>query len=145
MAMSITKDIWSPLLRGKIVRRTSKELTRSFLGVRTLMNPLLLRRGFPVILLALAWFTLPQAVRAVNPAPDGGYPNSNTAEGTDALFSLTTGANNTAIGGGALFYNTTGDNNTAIGDALVLNTTGSNNTASGSQALNNNTTGSYNT
>ena len=25
---------------------------------------------------------------AVLPAPDGGYPNGNTAEGTDALFSL---------------------------------------------------------
>ena len=79
--MSITKDIWSSVPGSKIVRRTSKELTRSLLGVRTLRNPLLLRRGFPVVLLALAWFTLPQAVRAVDPAPDGGYPNGNTAEG----------------------------------------------------------------
>ena len=29
--------------------------------------------------------------RAVVPPPDGGYPNGNTAEGEDALFSLTTG------------------------------------------------------
>ena len=40
------------------------------------------------------------AAFAVDPPPDGGYPNNNTAEGTDALFSLTTGANNTAIGFG---------------------------------------------
>ena len=30
-------------------------------------------------------------LQAVSPAPDGGYANFNTAEGTDALFSLTTG------------------------------------------------------
>ncbi len=29
--------------------------------------------------------------RTVAPPPDGGYPNANTAEGEDALFSLTTG------------------------------------------------------
>jgi hypothetical protein len=31
-------------------------------------------------------------VQAVVPPPDGGYPNFNTAEGQNALFSLTTGA-----------------------------------------------------
>ena len=36
------------------------------------------------------------SVPAVNPPPDGGYPNNNTAEGTDALFNLTTGVGNTA-------------------------------------------------
>jgi len=97
--MSITKDIWSPLLGSKIVSRTSKELTRSLLGVRILMNPLLLRRGFPVVLLALALglFALSPTIRAVDPPPDGGYPNSNTAEGDNALFNLTTGFNNTAL------------------------------------------------
>lgn len=34
--------------------------------------------------------------RAVIPAPDGGYANDNTAEGENALFSLTTGASNSA-------------------------------------------------
>jgi hypothetical protein len=33
---------------------------------------------------------------AVSPAPDGGYAGNNTAEGTSALFSLTSGADNTA-------------------------------------------------
>ena len=38
----------------------------------------------------------------------------NTAEGTDALFSLTTGSDNTANGFQALYSNTTGNSNTAI-------------------------------
>src|ERR1700736_4798100 len=71
------------------------------------------RRG--CLLFALAWFALSPAVRAVSPPPDGGYANGNTAEGTDALFSLTTGTHNTAAGFLALFHNTTGSDNTANG------------------------------
>src|SRR5947208_2538625 len=101
MAMWITKDIWSPLLGSKIVRRTSKELTSRLLGVGTLMNALPLRRGFPVVLVALplACFALSPMARTVTPPPDGGYPNGNTAEGEDALFSLGNGDGryNTAI------------------------------------------------
>ena len=64
--------------------------------------------------------------QAVNPPPDGGYPNGNTAEGDNALFNLTTGFDNTAIGFDALYNNTTGGYNTANGfDALFSNTTGS--------------------
>src|SRR5437870_13800293 len=48
---------------------------------------------------------------AVDPPPDGGYPNQNTAEGEDALFSLTTGADKTAMGFDALDRNTTGSDN----------------------------------
>jgi trimeric autotransporter adhesin len=106
-----------------------------------------LLRGFVLIPLVLACFALSPMAQAVIPAPDGGYPGGNTAEGTDALFSLTTdGNNNTAIGGYALYSNTTGDGNTANGyQALAINTTGNNNTATGNQALQSNTTGSYNT
>ena len=39
---------------------------------------------------AIACFALSPTAQAVTPAPDGGYPNENTAEGDDALFSLTT-------------------------------------------------------
>src|SRR4029077_14687491 len=130
--MSITKDIWSSLLGSKIVSRTSKELTRSLLGVRTLMNPLLLRRGFAVVLLALALglFALSPMVRAVDPPPDGGYPNFNTAGGGAALFRITTGGANTAVGFQALYTNTIGNNNTAIGlHSLFYNTSGANNIA----------------
>jgi hypothetical protein len=44
----------------------------------------------------------------VSPPPDGGYPNFITAEGTNALQSLTTGAANTAVGWFSLFSNTDG-------------------------------------
>ena len=43
--------------------------------------------------------------QAVVPPPDGGYPNFTTAEGTKALFSLTTGSANTAVGWYSLFSN----------------------------------------
>jgi hypothetical protein len=73
---------------------------------------------------------------AGSPPPDGGNANSNTAEGTQALFSNTTGMANTAIGVGALYKNTTGVSNTATGmAALGSNTTGFSNTAIGARAL----------
>ena len=50
------------------------------------------------ILPVLACFALLPGARAVNPAPDGCFPNFTTAEGCDALSSLTTGAGNTALG-----------------------------------------------
>jgi len=65
-----------------------------------------------------------------------GYPNKNTAEGQDALFSLTNGTSNTANGFSALKANTNGDRNTANGAlALFTNVTGSENTATGYAAL----------
>ncbi len=94
----------------------------------------------------LSCFGLSPKVLAVVPAPDGGYPGSNTAEGDFALLNLTTGVSNTAIGFDALVSNTTADFNTAIGfAALGSNTTGDSNTAEGSGALLFNTTGSSNT
>ena len=97
------------------------------------------------ILLCLAFPLVPNTL-AVSPPPDGGYPNGNTAEGDNALFSLTSGAGNTAIGSDVLFSNTTGSDNTATGFfALISNTTGGFNTAAGFEALLDNTTGSGNT
>jgi hypothetical protein len=83
---------------------------------------------------------------AVNPPPDGGYPNGNTAEGDNALLNLTSGSQNTALGAAALGSNTTGGQNTATGfDALILNRDGNGNTATGFQALFSNTSASFNT
>ena len=94
----------------------------------------------------LSCFGLSPKVLAVVPAPDGGYPGANTAEGDNALLTLTTGSSNTAIGFDALVSNTTADFNTAIGlAALGSNTTGDFNTAEGADALLLNTTGSSNT
>ena len=79
--------------------------------------------------------------QAVVPAPDGGYPNFTTAEGTKALFNLTTGAGNTAVGWFSLQSVTTGNLNTGVGaGTLVLNTADAN-TATGAGALLSNTTG----
>ena len=99
--------------------------------------------------------------QAINPPPDGGYPEGNTAEGQAALFSLTTGVANTAVGwlslntldtgkfntamGAGTLIGNTADQNTAIGAGALFNTsTGANNTAIGIAALSNNTTGSNN-
>jgi hypothetical protein len=112
-----------------------------------------------VIRFALAWSAMLAAPNAfgVVPPPDGGYPNFTTAEGQNALFSLTTGAANTAVGWFSLKSVTTGSFNTGVGaGTLVLNTGAENtavgtaalllnstngNTAVGSRALLNNTTG----
>jgi hypothetical protein len=78
------------------------------------------------------------------PARDGSDANGNTAQGTQALSSNTTGNANTATGVGALYKNTTGAGNTATGmAALGSNTTGFGNTAIGARALLS-ATGNYN-
>jgi hypothetical protein len=117
----------------------------------------------PVLsLVILCLVAVAPTMQAVVPPPDGGYPNFNTAEGQNALFSLTFGSANTAVGwfslwgnaegnfntgtgAGALLFNTA-DENTAFGAAaLLFNTTGFNNTAVGAAALLNNTLGLNNT
>ena len=129
------------------------------------MNALIrLKKTTPVFVIAfvLAWFALSPTTQAVVPPPDGGYPGFNTAEGQNALFSLTTGSANTAVGWYSLFSNTEGNFNTATGAgalifntarentafgaaALLFNNTGVANTAVGAAALLNNTEGGFNT
>jgi hypothetical protein len=129
------------------------------------MNPLLQLTkmiALFVTALVLVCFGLVPPARAVVPPPDGGYPNFTTAEGTNALKNLSSGAGNTGVGWSSLFTNTTTSFNTAIGAgtllfnnadfntavgtaALLLNTDGTQNTASGIQALYSNTTGQRNT
>jgi Chaperone of endosialidase len=98
-----------------------------------------------LVALLLAGFSIPWSAQAVVPAPDGGYPNNNTAEGDLALSSLTTGADNTAVGLAALVSNLIDSENTAVGTAALLRNTASQNTAVGSVALFNNTAGTRNT
>ncbi len=126
-------------------------------------------RGSFLIALLIGCLALVPTARAVVPAPDGGYPGGNTAEGQNALLSLSTGTYNTAVGLFSLESNTEGQFNTAVGagallanvgdpsmdhgventatgaGALLSNTTGVRNTASGAFALFNNTEGSHNT
>jgi Chaperone of endosialidase len=117
--------------------------------------------AFVIATLLACLAPLPNA-QAVSPPPDGGYPGGNTAEGQNALLSLTSGIYNTAVGlfslrsnqegqfntglgAGALLANTA-HQNTAIGaGALLSDTNGVKNTANGAFALFNNTTGNSNT
>ena len=75
------------------------------------------RSALRVILIAFApsFFAVALRTQAVSPAPDGGYPGGNTAEGQNALLSLTTGTYNTAVGVFSLRSNTNGTFNTAVG------------------------------
>jgi hypothetical protein len=97
------------------------------------------------LLFTCFWF-LP-TVQAVSPAPDGGYPGGNTAEGQNALLSLTAGGvgYNTAVGYLSLGSDTTGGYNTGVGAGTLLANTGDLNTATGAGALLSNTTANYNT
>ena len=138
-------------------------------------SPIQFKTTTPLFLIAialvLACFGLSPAPNAfgVVPAPDGGYPGFNTAEGQNALFGLTTGVANTAVGWSSLKSNTDGSFNTGVGAgtlllnignqdtgegientaigaaALLFNTTGHQNTANGAFALFSNTNGNYNT
>ena len=71
---------------------------------------------------------------------------TNTAIGSSALSSNTTGSDNVANGYNALRSNTTADGNVANGaNALLLTTNGSYNVAIGNGSLFSNTTGNFNT
>jgi hypothetical protein len=89
------------------------------------MNRLIhLRKLTPPFVIALALFAVPTTPNAfaVVPPPDGAYPNFTTAEGQNALQSLTTGAANTALGAYSLFGTIDKSFNTAVGaGALDLN------------------------
>ena len=105
-----------------------------------------------ILLSVLTIFTVSTMAHAVTPAPDGGYPGLNTAEGQNALLGLTTGTANTAVGWFSLKSNTDGTFNTAVGAATLLSDVGNqstgegvNNTAIGAAALLFNTTGFDNT
>jgi endosialidase-like protein len=96
--------------------------------------------------LAGAFVLVVPVARAVSPAPDGGYPNGNTAKGNGALFSLTNGFWNTALGQQTLYHDTSGSANTALGfGALFKNATAYGNTATGVYSLFSNATGYFNT
>ena len=94
---------------------------------------------FDITFRGLGFFAFSPA-QAVIPAPDGGYPGGNTAEGTNALLSryfghiqhgnryifpssVTDGDANTGVGAGTLLANTAGENTAVGAGALFSNTT----------------------
>jgi hypothetical protein len=101
--------------------------------------------GRSALLFLIGCFGVLPEAQAVVPAPDGGYPGGNTAEGQAALLSLTTGGFNTAAGWLALRSNMTGNFNTATGAGALFANTADNNTATGAGALLNNISGPTNT
>jgi Chaperone of endosialidase len=121
-----------------------------------------IRSSVILITLACGFMAFLSKAQAVVPPPDGGYPGGNTAEGTSALLSRTTGMYNTAVGiysmlrlsdgnfctgiGAGTLLSNTADENTAVGaGALLSNTIGTENTANGVFALFFNTEGNANT
>jgi hypothetical protein len=102
-------------------------------------------RALIIAVAALISLTLLPNTRAIVPAPDGGYPGGNTAEGQAALLSLTTGGFNTAVGYLSLRSNITNSFNTATGAGTLLANTADENTATGAGALLSNTIGNANT
>ena len=103
------------------------------------------RSRFTLIILMLAGSALLPETRAVSPPPDGGYPGGNTAEGQNALLSLTSGLYNTGIGIFSLLSLTDGSFCTGVGAGTLLANTADENTATGAGALLSNTAGSLNT
>jgi hypothetical protein len=88
-----------------------------------------------IVAIGLACFALSPSMQAVSPAPDGGYAGANTAEGQNALFSLTTGGYNTASGFFSLRGDTTGSFNTAFGAGALFSNNADRNCAFGAVAL----------
>src|ERR1700730_7689305 len=74
----------------------------------------------PLVIVCL--WTSPKA-QAVTPAPDGGYPGGNTAEGHLALGSLTTGTYNTALGIYSVLSLTDGSFCTGVDAGTLLSNT----------------------
>jgi hypothetical protein len=101
-----------------------------------------------VIALTLVCFAFSPQTQAVNPplTPDpGGKPISNTADGANALLSITTGLYNSGFGFDALLSNSDASFNSGIGAGALLLNNANENTAVGAGALLSNTVGTNNT
>ena len=159
VAKRFISEVFLKLFGGIPVARGMKQNPTSSIQCKT--TPPWFLIAIALLLACVALSPAPSAFGVV-PAPDGGYPGFNTAEGQNALLHLTTGTANTAVGWLSLENVTTGSFNTGVGAgtlvlnggdqntatgaaALLLNTTGGNNTANGALALLNNTEGFNNT
>jgi hypothetical protein len=146
--MSVSKNVGDPAARRSVLGfsyvvdlllSTLKQYFSKALAMKTIIRAVLMT------MTSLYLATGDQKSQAVVPPPDGGYPGFNTAEGQNALFSLTTGSANTAVGWFSLFSDTEGSFNTATGAGALLFNTSDQNTAFGAAALLFNATGFANT
>src|SRR5215813_4175469 len=97
------------------------------------------------LMLLIGCFALLPGAKAAEPAvADAALAGGNTADGQNALLSLTTGTFNTAIGFDSLLLNTDTSFNTGVGAGTLLVSTANQNTAVGAGALLSNTTGEDN-
>src|SRR6478609_11916908 len=95
----------------------------TILHLKKSINRSVPRLALLLIPLVVTCFAPLRRAQGVVPPPDGGYPGFTTAEGTKALFSLTTGSANTAVGWYSLFSNAAGSFNTGTGaGSLLFNT-----------------------
>ena len=99
---------------------------------------------FTTILLAVGILGFCPLAQAGCPSPNPGCPGGNTADGQNALLSLTTGTYNTGVGIYSLLSLTENDFCTAVGAGALLANTGGQNTAVGAGALLNNTASTQN-
>ena len=84
------------------------------------------------------------SVNGINIGVGKGNFNTNTAIGSNPMFSNTSGEGNIAIGYQSLFLNTTGSYNTGLGFRSLTNNNGNNNIAIGNASLFENTSGGSN-
>src|SRR6266576_910660 len=129
-----SSHITTPAGRKEKTTMISHKLFNHYsISEREILSPLW--RGLLLILLLLVCFAFSQQTQA----------QTNTAYGSGALVSLTTGVWNSGFGFQALNQDTAGQSNTATGlRSLFSDTGGSNNTGTGVYALYSNTTGWYN-
>src|SRR6266542_1656011 len=101
---------------------------------------------FTTLLSALVCFGLCQQLQSATDTPDpGAKPLSNTADGTNALLSITTGLYNSAFGFDSLLSTSDASFDTGIGAGALLLYTGGTTTAVGAAAMLNNVDGFQNT
>jgi hypothetical protein len=131
----------------KIMKKILLDTLTSFrANLRNSTNYASSPHGLLLIPLILVCFALGRQVQAAGDTPDPGpKPVSNTADGQNALLSITTGIHNTAIGFDSLLSNTDANFNTGVGSASLVLNTAAENTAVGAGALLSNTIGDQNT
>src|SRR5262245_18328744 len=118
------------------VKEGAKEERKQIMSKRNVKTITL--RSFVTVVFACACLVSSPTASGILPPPDGCYLGYTTAEGCNALESLTTGIRNTAVGWYSLFANSEGSYNTAVGAGALYQNVAGYNSAVGAAALNNN-------